>query len=511
MNYFEGAESNAYNSDWSFFGEKTPDYELDHCDTLAKLRARSNKLIKDYPIAAGCQLAYVNLVGSPEKISITSKSNIKRKQLTQIVDDFIKHCSVDGMSDLTQVVNQLASAAYADGDVLINLPLDSSREGIKTSVELIAASRIDTPAELGRDPDVRLGVKYDKFGHTLGYYVKKLEKMETRSNTLADMDYFPAFRSENGVKRQVTYLFKAPLNNRPSMSRQYPLLTPCISRFKFLKDYEDAVLVGARVAACYSAFIISDNPAATKKSTESDVDNPRDSGKKVTKLQPGLITYLKRGSQDVKFASPNVPSDNVDDFRLREYKIISMAHRVPYEILFLDLKEANYSAWKGGILETKKMVKRWRDLITSVVEWVVGTAVAEAMVYGLVREAGDYKAIIRWPSYGLLDPEKESRANKTKLLNKTTSPQQICAEEGSDYDEVQAELEEHELSQIELQAKRLAKIKEVEKKYDIVYVPEGGEGQPEGDRQTKRREGEQEGKDLDEDDAKERRKDDGNW
>jgi capsid protein len=287
------------------------------------------------------------------------------------------------------------------------------------------------------------------------------------------------------------------------MSRQFPVITPALVLLKLLDDYTEAVLVGARVAACFSAFIISKNPNSAYLGLTTDADgavkDPLDETRRVQKLQPGSVFYLKP-YEEIQFAAPNRPGDNVDPFIVRIYKTISMYVRIPYPILFLDLGETNYSSWRGGVNELKKMIIRWRRELTSIITWIVNTIVLEGMANGEIR--GNFNTLsvkVRWPSIGILDPEKEARANKYRLDNGTASKQMVCDEEGISYEEVQAEIFASQELDLENKAKLEKKRVELEQKYGIELVidpaiqkndtPDAG----------------------DEDAKKDKRKDDGNW
>lgn len=519
---FEGARDSAYTQDWNVINfEYSQDYELENFETLTKLRLRANQLIKDHPIAAGAQQAYINMVGTPVKLDVVSNNRIQKKQISTLLEEHLKACDITKTVSIHTIIEQIVGWSFANGDILINLPMDKDRDTpLKTVVELVDASRIRTPVDKRNDPTVRLGVKYDTKGRILGYYVKKYDKMDRYGDRSKDYDFYPMYREADGFKRRVTWLFRAPLNSKPKSSRQYPLLTPCITRFKLLKDYEEAVVVGARVAACFSAFVLSNNPVGSQKSM-LEREPTAGTGAKTMKLRPGMVHFLKKNAQEVKFANPNKPGDNVDSFRVREYKLISMFLRIPYEILFLDLSEANYSSWKGGSLEQKKMCSRWRRNLNEFLEWLCYTLIAEGMSKDLIR--GNFEGLKirkRWPSSGLLDPEKESRGNRLRLQAKTASQQLICDEDGNDWEEIQADLDEEALREQEREAKLLANRKKLEEKYGIKFpetleaeaeAAETAEAKENRDTSNSRRPGEKKGKDLSPEDARERRKQDGNW
>jgi capsid protein len=518
MIVFEGAQDTAYNMGWSIASEMTPDKELSDGDSLVRLRNRVDQLIRDDLIAAGIQQAFINnIVGAGPNIRSDSDNRIQRKQINTLLDAQLRTCSSDGVTSLNQILEQIVAWSFAHGDILINLPLDSKRQGVKTVVELISASRIKTPSnKYNKEKDliIRNGVEYYEDGRVKGYWVKKYKSIDKHADHVDNFDFYPLVRTSGGVSRRVTWLFKAPLNQKPTASRQPPVLTPVISYLKHLKDYREAILVGARVAACFSAFVKSNNPASairgfTSDSTGATTYNPAET-RKVTKLQPGQIFYM-RPNEDISFASPNKPSDNEDAYILRIYKTISMYVRMAYPLLFLDASDVNYSSWRGSALETLKTVARWRRDLSEVVQWLVETIVFEAMTLSLVR--GDLSEINlrkRWPIPGILDREKEARADKLDLQNGITSKQKISDERGESYEEIQQERLEERKFELRVEAELLAEKKNLAEEYDIEW-PDDLEREAKQDRETKRRPGEKEGKDLDEDDAKERRKEDGNY
>jgi len=519
---FAAARDTAYNMGWSVMSEANPDTELSDSDTLKKLRLRSRQLIKDNTIVAGAQQAYINMVfnGGPV-VKSTSENRIQRTQINDLLLDICKSADMTGLCSFSAVLEQIIAWSFADGDILINLPMDKKADGVKTRVELIEAFRIRTPDEFtykaSKNDLVRHGVEYDTEGRVKGYWVKKAENVDSYSDRKEYFNFYPAYREVDGFRRKVTYLFKAPLNARPNMSRGYPVITPAITLLKHFDSYLEAVVVGARVAACFSAFITTKNPVGTFKGFTTDATgtilDPQDSNqqRRVQKLAPGQVFYLKP-EEEINFAAPNRPGDNADAFIERILKLVASYLRVPYPILFLDLSEVNYSSWRGGTLETIKMINRWRNRLDEVIDWIVGTWVLEGMSLGLVRGSFDSISIIkRWKTSGILDPEKEARANKIRLTMGIASKRMIAEEQGLDYEEVQAEIYEEQREDTEQQAEILKLKKEKEKEFGVTFPDTVQEGDTNRDTSKSRRVGEQQGEDLDEDDARDRRKDDGNW
>ena len=107
---------------------------------------------------------------------------------------------MSGTKSLYKILEEIISCSFADGDVLINLPLDKKRSGIRTVVELIEAHRVQTPEEYERDEvmsqRVRHGVQYDAEGRIEGYWVKKADKVDySYRNNKDNFTFYPMYRS----------------------------------------------------------------------------------------------------------------------------------------------------------------------------------------------------------------------------------------------------------------------------------------------------------------------------
>jgi capsid protein len=519
---FSAARSNAQTLSWPIGTETSPDYDLNNSNTLKQLRLLSRQLIKDNCVAAAIQQSYITIIGYPA-IKIYGKNDLQTRKLNELIN--LESLDITESESIVDLIEQIVAWSFSDGDILISLPIDTDREGIQTVVELVEAQRIKTPNDLLWNKQIRLGVEYEVSGKVKGYWVKNADKVDYEGDSSNNFTFFPCYKSvtlADGTmyRRKVTQLFKAPLNSRPKSSRQFPVITPAIHFLKQLGDFIEATVVGARVAACFSVFVKTNNPGKALATMTTDYNNGDSvsdptSGQRASKLQPGQITYMRPG-EDVSMASPNKPGDNTDAFIVRLLKIVSAYVRIPYPILFLDTAEVNYSSWRGAVLETKRFITRWRRKVDSVITWITDTMIEEAVLKNLVSgNVKDVSITIRWPSLGMLDPEKEGRASKLALNNKTKSRRMLVEEEGNDYDEVMEEINEEANLALEEQAELISKRQEYEKK-GLVFPETAADadaaGAKGGDYKPKTRPGESvEDGDISEDDKKERRKEDGNW
>lgn len=521
---WEIVEESPYFSDW-FTGilEQSPDKELAESQSLLNLRLTSKKLIKNNFMAVMAQQCHVNtLLGGKVKLRVIGDDEKLVKDCRRLLNAHQKF-DINRQYTLSQILEQIVTSSFENGDILINLPIDNKYEGtIQTYVELIDASRIKTPPKHVNNPLVREGVEYYSSGRLKGYWIITAKSQDRHITYLNakddDFDFYPVYKKSGSISRKVCHLFKAPLHLNPRQSRQIPVLTGIMGLLRYINQYLEAVLIGSRVAACFAGFITTKNKDAARKSLESTdtaaSEKIKSKQKKLTKLQPGLLSYLNP-DEEITFASPNRPSDNFDTFMLRLARFVAATIRMPYEHMFLDLSVTSYSSWRGGSLEVERNVNRWQRDLEDVVDWIVFTYLREGIAKRVIKgNLSKIELIVTFPKYKSLDEEKTARARKINLADESTSHQREQEGLGYDYEQLQTELDEHAKREVEREAEILKFKKELSEKFGIIFPDSPEEKELEGeDRDTSgsRRTGEEEGTDLDEDDAKERRKEDGNW
>lgn len=510
---YEVVNDNPYLKDWfDNLNEKSADVELEEDQSLISLRKTSRKLVKNNFIASGAQLAYVNsILGGTVKID----SNMFEKEIEKLFGDEAIGLDITRQDDISEISEQIINAAFQDGDVLISLPMDNRFTGdLKTYVELIEASRIKTPPKHKDNALVKEGVQYYASGRLKGYWVIKGAKVQKKVSYYtandADFEFLQAFKSSGKITRRVAWLFKAPLNLRPRQSRGIPVMTGSMGLLRYFNQYLETVLIGARVAACFAVFVTTNDPAGARESMAeegTDTSVPI-KGKRNVKLAPGVINFL-RENEDISFASPNKPSDNFDAFVMRLARFIAMQLRIPYEQMFLDLSVTSYSSWRGGSLEIERNINRWRRNLERVLKWIIITYIQEGLTNRTVKgSTKGLKLKVRFPAYRTLDEEKTARARRLNLGNGSTSQHREQAGMGEDYEDLQKELDEESITGVERESKRLIKQKELSETHDIIFPDQVDEEKR--DTSGSRREGEDKEGDLDEEDATERRKEDGN-
>ena len=469
---YKGARKTKHNENWDIF-EETADYELLHGD-LQALRYRSRQLVKDNCIAEGTVIALQEMVvGDGPFFTAKRVGEDADKEIIQdIVEDWISGCDTSGERTINDICKDIISNCAENGDVLISLPIIETRRGIKTVVQLVEADRIITPSDMPADAPVRHGVQYNKkTGEVEGYWVRKIGISEdkyiyggTHTASKKECMFMPKYK--NG--RMVTWLFKRPVATmRPDQSRSIPLFSTAIHILKQMEDLVDATVIGQRVAACIMGIIESNDMEGIVDSWTRDGetgDTLEDKhGKKYSKMQPGTFLPLRAGEK-FHLADPARAGDETISMVQKLSRDLSMKIRIPYSILFLDLEKINFSSYRGGLLEARRMLKSWRRrLVLNFLIPVMRSVLMEASVRGLTEisvETGKDERLLRlgWPAWGYVDPIKEVKAEADAIKAGLTSHQRVCDEHGLDCFEVLDDLAEYELRKKELEEKHGIKL-----------------------------------------------------
>lgn len=502
------------NTKWVSGVERDANTELAEGETLSSLRKISSRSVKNNFLAYGIIQALVNaIVGGKIVSKIIYPEEEIEKKLNRKLEPVLKAVDINDEVSLEEWSEMVITGTAERGDMLVNLSdYKEKRTGTTIIPELIEASRIMTPNSKRTNKNIINGVETEENGRLSKYYVLKAnnDSFYAGYNTgITDDESFieiPAFKKIRGVENRAAYLFRIPTNQRPNQTRTPPLITPIMGLLRYFEQYLEAVLISARVAACFVGVMKVENPTGTDMNLKNI--GSEDPSFSYTDLAPGTLMTTQVGKGDITFASPNRPSDNVDHFLKRLCMFISMAMRDPYISLFLDLSDANYSNYKGGMNEKERMISRWQNRLTWVIEWYIFNVLKKWRTDGLRFSLSKVKIDITFPKFQAGDPEKKARSQKTEIGNKTTTQKYICEEEQTNYEKLIEDLIEQAVNETRIEAERLKTQKEFEEKYNIQFpevntpndrVTEGAEKQPDGKI------------DIDEEDKKEKRKEGGNW
>lgn len=233
---------------------------------------------------------------------------------------------------------------------------------------------------------IKFGKRYSVGGQLEGYYIRQTHPGETEWNGVKiQSDFVPA--------REILHTYEI---NRPDQAIGVPFGSAVLLHLRDIDDIASAMLLKAKIAACFTAFVYSNEPsdlAATTALTET--------------LEPGAIEILPDGKQ-ITFANPPQAPDYVDHQK-HHLHAVAAGYGITFEALTGILSDVNFSSARIGWIEFHRNVAAWRwnltipQVMNPVHHWF--NEVAKS-----VQVRGPRRMIWTPPRRELVDPAKEIRS-----------------------------------------------------------------------------------------------------
>lgn len=378
----------------------------------------------------------------------------------QYAEDPLARCDVTGQQSIAEMMRLAFIEYLICGDAAVAAYyLPSRGSAISTSFLLVDADRISTPAGEIETTTLRNGIRLDRYGAPLGYYIRGQHPGEYAFNRPANAlkwSYIP--RANSWGRLQFVHHYD---KRRPGQTRGQPEMAAVLKRLRMLEKRSDLELQAAAVAATFAAFIKSnvnsedvfemfsseeaDDATALERFLEFQADYHK--GREFT-LGDVKVGHLLP-TEDFEFKSADTKQNNGLEQSERVWlRHVAAGLNVSYEQLAADWSNTNYSSARAALNEA------WKNIISSRKRFTRGMItpmfmlwLEEALAKGVVKYPagapyfGDaIAAYVRaeWlgPGRGIIDGVKEAEASRMRLANNTTTLQQECAEAGLDYDDV---------------------------------------------------------------------------
>lgn len=437
---YQSAIANRLRSDWILGASESADSQL--LPVLDVLRNQSRELRRNNGIISGILNTFTtHIVG--HGISYYPQLNEKYLGLTKeqktdleyrikkIWKAHSKHLDLTGRLHFREIQHLIIRKILEDGEIfLIRHYRERPYAPLGLCFEIVEADRVETPPDVSANKDIRRGIELNKDGEPVKYYILKTHP----GDSFGKQEFVPIPARDEKGNPLVFHLY---WQLRPGQTRGEPWFTPILNLMYDLSRYREAEIVAARIAACFAAFIKSENAPFYQARAEEE------NSQRVEQLYPGMIEYLRPG-EDVVVADPKRPNPNLDKFVEQILREIGASLGLPYELVMKDFSKTNYSSARAAINEAIKFFKYWQVwLIDYFCQPVLEFVLEEAWAKNLLpipdfMERKDEYCSATWtpPGWRSVDPLKESNAKKINLMYGTTTLADIAAEEGKDWEEL---------------------------------------------------------------------------
>lgn len=236
------------------------------------------------------------------------------------------------------IQRQAMGCVVRDGEVIIRKRRDAARE-IPVCLEVVEADLLDESRQLFKTDKGGWqiqGIEFNEKGIIVTYWMFQRHPMDSGE---LKSDPLPA--------DEIIHVFR---QDRPGQARGIPWAASAMVKMRDFDDFEDAVLMQQKIAACFAAFV--------KKDADPDFATSSDEASGLERLEPGTIENLKPG-ESVEFANPPA-AQGQDGYARRVLLAIASAYGITYESLTNDLTNVNFSSGRMGWIEMQRNVTEWQ-------------------------------------------------------------------------------------------------------------------------------------------------------
>ncbi|HHR6051690.1 TPA: phage portal protein [Providencia alcalifaciens] len=248
--------------------------------------------------------------------------------------------------------------------------------------------------------NIRQGIQLNHWGRPQSYFVYK--SLLTTGQQMGDLK---SILTENML--HLKYV------RRLHQIRGNSLFSGILTRLSALKDYEDAELTAARIAASLGMYI--------KKGDAGTYDDGSDEDDRSLDIVPGIIFDGLKPGEDVGMIKSDRPNQNLENFRNGQLRAVAAGSRGSYSSIARDYN-GTYSAQRQELVESFEGYYILQDTFCgSVSRPVYRQWLNMAITSGVIVVPPDvdpdslYNATYSGPVMPWIDPLKESNAWKTQI------------------------------------------------------------------------------------------------
>jgi len=293
----------------------------------------------------------------------------------------------------------------------------------KLRLRAIHPERLEKPVWEGAFGLGADGIELDEIGRRLRYWVRE----EIPGRLIYDHLPVPA--------RDMLHFFE---QREPGQLRGVPWMASVLPSLGDIHELDKSVLAAMRAAAD-NALVYETQPQGGDFAVET------------AELPAGQEYSLQRGSVvtapmgwSLKQVRAEQPSLNHVQYRHDRLREVGRGRNIPLLHVLADGSQHNYSSMRGDNQQLDMALGCDRGkLERKVLNVLLRLVLAEASAMGLIgRIPDDFKAEWVWPVRQYIDPQKEAAGQNTALEGGTKTVHQVCAENGVDYDDHLATLEQ---------------------------------------------------------------------
>ncbi len=446
---------------------------------LQFLRGRARFLERNNDIVRRAVHLVINNTVGPTGIRFQSAAIKARgdddKEARQKIETDFKEWSrqptADGQMTMREAQALVERRKFIDGEVFIEELPGFAKNDFRYAFRILEGDSVDSGYT---DPAKRIyfGIQYDRDWRPLRYYVIDSDDIQIRRQGKIKYRIVAAERMLHYFERE-----------RANQKRGVPQIASPTQRLHMLDQFEEATLVGARVASSKMGFFRDTDEAETSYTGTDELED-QEEGKEheiqdqFVEIAPGQFEDI--GSKEFTSFDPGYPPAGYDEYVTSILRSISSGLNISYHKLANDLRDVNYSTAREAKLDD---VDAWRMRQGALIDHFIDPVFRGWLGIQILRP-GYSKfnpaelprlAKARWQPRGWqwIDPQKEANGNMLAIQLGVKSPSDVAADQGKDFEEV---------------IKQTARDKEIAEEYGIdignVFTAQAINSQPDEPRRS---------------------------
>lgn len=380
-----------------------------------RLRTRSRYEVANNSYARGIVNTLANdTIGTGPRLQLHTPDHDVNQSIERSFSEWARACS------LAEKLRTMRMSLAQDGEAFA-LFITNPRLNhlVQLDVLLIEADQFSTPFLNPIDPLAVDGIRYDLEGNPVLYSLLRRHPGDVYQIGLL-ADYIDA--------RSVIHWFR---RERPGQRRGIPEITPALDLFNQLRRFTLATLAAAETAADHAAVLYSELPPDTDP-VEAEPFEHLD-------IERRVMTTLPMGWKLGQLRAEH-PSTTYEMFKREILKEIGRCLNMPYNVVSGDSSNYNYASGRLDHQVYHKSLRVDQSAMELLIldrifqAWIDEAWLATDLIPGGPHPLEGWPHQWFWDGFEHVDPEKEARAQQTRLQTSTTTLADEYARKGQDWE-----------------------------------------------------------------------------
>jgi len=398
---------------------------------IGLVRNRSRQMVRDNEYAKKAVHTLATKIVGSTGINVIPEQKAERALWSTWAGE---QCDADGQLDFAGIQRLAAMTWKEGGECLLRRRWRKPQDGLAVpmQIQLLEPDHLDhlkTGIDSASGEVIIMGVQFNLLGQRTGYWLFSEHPGEVASiRRSLESKFVPA--------SEVIHLYR---KDRISQVRGVPELAVSLMRLRDLDGYEEAELVRKKIEACFTAFVTTDSPRMTIGDlTKEQGGSSTAPNRSVEKISPGLIKYLTQG-ESVAFGTPAAVG-GYGEYTSTQLHAIAAGAGVTYHQLTGDTSRSSYTSHRAALREFYDLVEaeQWLTFIPMFVRPVRRWWREAAQLNGV--RVGSKPDRITTPRKAMVDPLKDTLADKEEIRAGLKSLSEALRERGMDPETVFAEI-----------------------------------------------------------------------